>query len=293
MDVEIVRKKRVLSKEEADALVGEPVPDLEPNLTRASIVIDDDTEEPILAYLPMDRHVTRELREAVLEIRYSETMRAASGLRNRSRTFGMAPRNPTVRLEHCRPTSLAREQPDAHNTIAELSRYLGQQLLEIFPDVATRDRETLAGLIEDEWRMAEDSLWTSGVINKTSTLPYHRDGFNFDTWSAMPVVRKRTDGGYTTFAEHDITVGSRDGWAQYFCGYRWVHGVTPMAVGEGGYRYSVVYYALRGMKDCFTYAVETASAQHKRTERESTQARRLTGEEEWADQFVTVRKADG
>ncbi len=41
---------------------------------------------------------------------------------------------------------------------------------------------------------------------------------------------------------------------------------------EDGYRYSIVYYALRGMKDCFTYAVETKRAQHKRTEREEARA---------------------
>lgn len=282
MDVEIIRRRRVMTVEQADALVGTTVPDLEPNVNRAAIVVDDETDEPILAYLPMDRHVVKMLRDAVLEIRYSETMRASSGLRNRSRTFGMAPRSPTVRLEHCRPTSLAREQPEPHAVVANLSHYLGEQLKDTFPEVFERDRETLRALVDDEWRMAEDSLWTSGVINKTSTLPYHRDGFNFDTWSAMPVVRSKTSGGYTTFPEWDVTVGCRDGWALYFCGYRWVHGVTPMAVRDDGYRYSVVYYALRGMKDCFTYAVETARAQEKRTEREDGQSRRLRGEDEWA-----------
>ena len=42
-----------------------------------------------------------------------------------------------------------------------------------------------------------------------------------------------------------------------------------------GYRYSVVYYALRGMKDCYTHAVETAYGQRKRTERERDIARRV------------------
>lgn len=42
-----------------------------------------------------------------------------------------------------------------------------------------------------------------------------------------------------------------------------------------GYRYSVVYYALKGMKDCFTHAVETAYALRKRTEREQSIAHDL------------------
>ena len=39
-------------------------------------------------------------------------------------------------------------------------------------------------------------------------------------------------------------------------------------VSEDAYRYSVVYYALRGMKDCHTTALEQARGWRKRTERE-------------------------
>jgi hypothetical protein len=42
---------------------------------------------------------------------------------------------------------------------------------------------------------------------------------------------------------------------------------------DDAYRYSVVYYALRGMKDCFTYAVETAKGKESRTAREDGMAR--------------------
>ena len=45
-----------------------------------------------------------------------------------------------------------------------------------------------------------------------------------------------------------------------------------------GYRYSVVYYALRGMKDCFTYAMELGQARAARTEREDHAAAVLRGE---------------
>jgi len=39
-----------------------------------------------------------------------------------------------------------------------------------------------------------------------------------------------------------------------------------------------VYYALRGMKDCFTYAVETARGSENRTKREEQMAAVLKGE---------------
>ena len=49
---------------------------------------------------------------------------------------------------------------------------------------------------------------------------------------------------------------------------------------KDAYRYSVVYYALRGMKDCFTYAVETAKGKERRTAREDKMAAVLKGEAE-------------
>jgi hypothetical protein len=44
---------------------------------------------------------------------------------------------------------------------------------------------------------------------------------------------------------------------------------------KDGYRYSIVYYALRGMKDCFTFAVETAKGAENRTKREEKMAEDL------------------
>ncbi len=121
--------------------------------------------------------------------------------------------------------------------------------------------------------MTDDALWTSGVINQSSALPYHRDGSNFDTWSAMPVVRRGMDGGHLHFPEYGITVNCRDGWALYFNGYAYVHGVTPMKTrSKDGYRYSIVFYAKRGMKDCHTYAVEVGEARARRKDREAGMA---------------------
>ena len=50
------------------------------------------------------------------------------------------------------------------------------------------------------------------------------------------------------------------------------------------YRISVVYYSLRGMKDCFTYAVESAEGAARRTAREDGIADTLKGERESAFQ---------
>lgn len=282
MEYRVVEKKRILDKQEADALVGTTVEHVEPDIWEPTVIVDAESGEPVCGYLPIPEEATKRLRQAVLSINYGTTLRGGLGWKNASRTFGMAPRKVGQRRESCRPYTLASESPAQHAEICNLSHLLEQQLRDMFPDVWQKDKD-LMDQVANEWRMTEDALWTSGVINKTSTLPYHRDGFNFDTWSAMPVVRRGVEGGHLHFPEFDFTLSCRDGYSAYFCGHRWVHGVTPMRkLHNKGYRYSVVYYALRGMKDCFTYAMETAKAQERRTEREEGISDALQGKRAWA-----------
>jgi hypothetical protein len=269
MKVQIIEKPRLLSKDEATDLVGTPVLPKEPDLYEPAIIVDAETKEPIAANLPMNKASVEALRAAVLSIKYSTTRRlGAGGMQNASRTFGMQPRKAAHKRESCRSTSLAEENPEAHATLVGMSDVLAEQFREYFPDRYAADKQTIDN-VNPEWRMTDEAMWTSGVVNKSSQLPYHRDGFNFDTWSVMPVIRKNMEGGYLHFPEFDVTVACRDGFTVNFCGHQWVHGVTPMKPTSGdAYRYSIVYYALRGMKDCFTYALETAQGAVKRTERE-------------------------
>lgn len=283
-----ISAKRIMDKDSADAFVGTNVEIKEANIKEACVVFDEETNEPIVAYFPMDEDITKLLRSAVLNINMSSTKRMKTGMMNMSRTFGMAPRNVILRRESCRPTGLATEAPEQHLKLVNASRYLQDQLKIMFPDIWAKDKEEISK-IDQDWLMEDDAIWTSGVINKTATLPYHRDGFNFDTWSAMPVLRRGVEGGMLHFPEYDVTVECRDGWVVYFCGHRWVHGVTPMkVVAKDGYRYSIVYYALRGMKDCFTYAVETARGHSKRIEREESVKEALLGNKEFG--VASVKK---
>lgn len=280
-DLPVHRIKRVMSEDEATEFVGTVVPDLEPNCRDAGLFIDEETGEPIMAYMPMEEEVNL-LRRSVLGIKYGSTKRQSLGIENLSRTFGMAPRKVYQRRESCRPTTLANEQPDEHAVLIAFADKFSKMFQEFAPHLFEKDSQILAESgIDNEWKMTDDALWTSGVVNKSSTLPYHRDGFNFSTWSAMPVVRRDMNGGYLNFPEYDLTCACRDGWVLFFPGYKYVHGVTPMTpLRKDAYRYSIVYYALRGMKDCFTYAVETAKGAENRTKREEQMASVLKGETE-------------
>lgn len=258
---------RRITKKEADAVVGETVLESEPNVSEAGIYRDRETGEAILVYAPFPAKVTA-LRKAVLDTEYSTTLRS-SGTRNRSRVFGFTTRSAVLQRESCTPTSLAWESPEAQITLNETATVLGEYLREQLPEVFEHDFAEVSQVLP-EWRMTEDALWTSGVINQSSALPFHRDGSNFDTWSAMPVVRRGMDGGHLEMPEFGITINCKDGWALWFNGYAHVHGVTPLKPRtKDGYRYSIVFYAKRGMKDCHTYAVEIGEARKRRADREA------------------------
>lgn len=278
MELKTLYRKRLLTVKEADEMVGDIVPDREANIDEACLVLDPDTDEVVLLYMPLAAVTAQSARKAVLGIETWGSAGRTGGWDSAARTFGMAPRKPFHGRESCRPTILASEQPAEHAKLVALAEPLKVMMLAHLPGVWQHDRQLMDAEVTPDWRMLPDSTWTSGVVNRTAELPYHRDAFNFDVWSAMPVVRRGTRGGYLNIPEYGLTVSCRDGWAVFFQGYRYVHGVTPIKkVDSDGYRYSIVFYALRGMKDCYTHAIETAQGRQKRTQREQELAEAVEG----------------
>lgn len=279
-DLTVLPIRRILTERELDGLDlnGTTVAHADPDVTEAGLYVDEDLGELVAAYFPLDPDLVEPLRAAVRRIEYSQTVRQSTGSRNDSRTFGMAPRKIYQRRESCRPAALAKDQPDEHATLVSLADDLAAMLATFAPEIYAADVEE-AEQIDQSWRISDRALWTSGVVNRTSTLPYHRDGFNFDMWSAMPVVRRGIRGGHLRLPGYGRTVECRDGWVLFFNGYRVMHGVTPIrSVMADSYRYSVVYYALRGMKDCFEHAREQAEAGRRRTGRETGIAAAVRGD---------------
>lgn len=275
---------RVRTAEEASELVGTVVPAREPTFRGAALFVDAVTGEPVMAHLPMpDLDRFRSVIQGILwsGVALRGTYRAATGNRNKSWTFGYRGRKPMMRSEGCVLSMFGRDNPDTQAYLAQYAEVLAGQLGDVFPEVVELGRKAIEQVLPD-WRLTEDALWTSGVINKESALPYHRDGNNFDAWSVMPVVRRGIRGGHLHLPEYDMVVPCRDGYTVMFFGRRLVHGVTPMEkVTPDGYRVSVVYYALKGLKDCHTYAEETAYAARRRTERETELGRKAGEGESW------------
>jgi hypothetical protein len=272
---------RVADKDAASLCVGDMVPVREPTvaLTPGTVVYDADTGAPLLGYLPLAD--PGPLRRALLQIDASAGVARNNNYRSKSRTFGYAPRRPVIWREACAITTLGRDQPEIERVLESYADQFAEGLAMIDPELVERgQRETAA--VSADWKLGEAKLWTSGVVNDTAQLPYHRDGFNFPVWSAMPVLRRGTRGGHLHLPEYDLVIPCFDGTVTYFEGYRLVHGVTPITRVKGrtgGYRLSAVYYALRGMKNCRSAAEESAYGRRKRTEREAEMARRLANGE--------------
>lgn len=269
MAVERIPVRRVMTAEQATELVGGKVEPHEPTFREAALFYDQDTGEAVLGHLPAPEF--EKLRATILGIDWgkaSEVYRNGTGNRNKSQTFGFRGRRPMMMREGCELAAFSRDHPEATAFLSYYAELLANELREAFPEIEVMGREIIQQ-VHPEWRLSQSSLWTSGVINKESALPYHRDGNNFDAWSVMPVLRYGVRGGHLHIPEYDMVVPCRDGYVVMFFGKRLVHGVTPMkGIKPDGYRVSVVYYALKGMKDCHTHAVEQAEARRRRTERE-------------------------
>ena len=118
-------------------------------------------------------------------------------------------------------------------------RMLKRNAREYFDQVSTAPKA------HPEWRIGK-TPFTSGVINATVTLPYHRDRGNVaDTGSLMWISRKMVKGGHLHIPELNIVVDCSHGALLAFYGEIFWHGVTLIndTSRARAARFSIVAYA--------------------------------------------------
>lgn len=255
-----------------ESLVRHGAPVLGANVHAPALVRDAETGEAVLLTVPYEGDLGVYRRAA---LRYTSgrglTVARAGGIRNMARVFGYMGRNPTMRRQGCRTCAGAVEAPDEHAVIAGAASLLAGQLRAVLPERAAADNVLVREHVEPDWLLsADDAPWSSGVVNLTSPMAYHRDGNNFEAWSAMVVVRRRVRGGHLHVPEYDLVVDCRDGDVVFFPGWDLLHGVTPMQRLEpGGYRVSAVYYPVKSMGRCLPWHEELAYGRQSRSQAES------------------------
>lgn len=198
-----------------------------------------------------------------------------SGFKNAHRTFGHSAPVPLRRRYGCSVCQFNQEYP-------RLTRQM-----ERFADLATAVFEAAAPAehaahraaieeIDRAWLFGR-SVWTSGIINRTSALPYHRDAGNVaGSWSAMLGLRRGVTGGLLHLAEWGVYLTIPDRSITLFDGQGVLHAVTPFHQEHtGAFRYTAVVYAKAAMKKCLTGQDEITRAGRLRAEAEDREAARI------------------
>lgn len=255
--------------------------------TDYSTLVQEDTVvtvegHPQIAYFNFkDRIDFDELRRTLKRVHYPETVRTG-GLKTRSRVFGYQPRI-TLRRDYCTATSLRAEHPDQDKVVCDYGRLITMEYIKQFPERFQRHKTWVEENVLPEWHM-EQSIFTSGIINKNNPLKYHYDAGNIKgVNSCMLALKHNVSGGYLAVPEYDLGFEIADGSLIIFDGQSLLHGVTPIKTyGADAYRYTVVYYTLQGMWKCEPLSAELARIRAVKTKRERKRAGIVTqhGEEE-------------
>lgn len=84
----------------------------------------------------------------------------------------------------------------------------------------------------------------------------------------MAGFRHKSTGGLLCVPELDISFSISDRSFISFDGQRLVHGVTPIKVRKGGYRFTAVYYSMQQMWKCLPLKEEIQHYRSSRTDAE-------------------------
>lgn len=119
---------------------------------------------------------------------------------------------------------------------------------DIMPETA-QEQERLVSEIPEKWRFGK--LFTSSISNYNISAPYHTDNANVKG-SCNFIITKRNNskGGNLHVPDYDATFDQCDQSLLVYPAWRNMHGVTPITpTQDGGYRNSLVFYALHSLKN--------------------------------------------
>lgn len=223
-----------------------------------------------IVYAELDRRLP-DLVQALRTINYERNWRTG-GLPTNSRIFGYAPRS-VIRKDFCSATSLAGQFPREHEIICARARVADRYYKKWNPDLHRVHLDTTSQNVKEEWHI-DQSVFTSGIVNKNNPLRYHFDAGNFkNVWSAMMVFKSDVTGGGLNVPEYNLHFKLRDHSILMFDGQGLLHGVTPFQLlNPKGYRYSIVYYSLRQMWNCLPPEEELKRIRKLKTARELKRA---------------------
>ena len=237
-------------------------------------LIDSETGEVIAfqVILPeQHQHLKRELgRWLRFEVKYdsakSKTGAARlSGMNYESRVFGYTAPQPLRRRYGVSDASFNNAEPEAFRLLEEFTKISWDLFCEVAPEKAGSHLALTEGVHQD-WRIA-GAPFTSGIINNTAALPYHKDSMNIKgTWNNMLGIKDGISGGGLHLPEYDVCFCIPDGSISGFDGQAAWHGVTPFVKKRNdAYRFTIVWYTKAGIVDRGSREEEAQSAKVRAT----------------------------
>lgn len=219
------------------------------------VLRDTITGELIAAQLalPTVYHDTAKAVEMSIKFQTDVPMDSArlSGIGSRNRVFGTVEPNKLRRRPACAPSRLDTEQPQLIKALGELAAAGCYEWQTIDGISLNRHIDIVANQIHKDWLIG-DTAFTSGVINFTAGLPYHKDSGNLlGSWSLMLSLRSNVKGGNLHLPEYGVTLGIFDRSITIFNGQAIWHGVTPLHISKrNAHRFTIVYYAKTKVAQC-------------------------------------------
>lgn len=242
-----------------------------PTESHYDTVIKEDTVikvcgKSIGVYVNIDKALLGGMRRVARDTKFTKTQRTW-GLPTQSSVFGALPRNP-LRNDRCR---FSKQTNDERKNFAE-SFAFGEKVGELYkmylPEEYEQNDKLIRENIDESW-LPSGVPFTTCNFNVNHAIKYHRDTGNFKgVFSNVLILKEGVTGGLLVFPELKIAFEQSDGALGIFDGQKWIHGVTPIIqTKKTGYRASIVFYALEGMKKCYPYKAELQRFSQIKTKR--------------------------
>lgn len=122
-------------------------------------------------------------------------------------------------------------------------------LQELMPEQFEKQLQLIEDNVPPKYRFGR--LFTSSISNYNISARYHRDGINIKGCVNVIINKKHNaTGGDLNVPDYGATMDGTDNSILVYPAWKNVHGVTPITpTQEGGYRNSLVFYALNTFKN--------------------------------------------
>jgi len=229
--------------------------------------------KPVGLYMKIDADLLKGIRAASLNTKFVKTYRTSKALPTQSSVFGSLPRI-ALRNDYCRFSEKTKNETNNTAALFNFLPKLTEIYKEFLPQQFDHDLQVIEEQVNDDYKLQEETPFTTANINVNHAIKYHKDTGNFrGNLSNVLILRDGIIGGELVFPEYGFALAQEDGYLAIFDGQNEIHGCMPLIqTKKNPYRASIVYYTLENMKHCYPFEMELARIQKLATTRAKKRA---------------------